>query len=1076
MSKLLRTIGIALLCTTQARSADFAWERSLTFPPGPQGGVPNPVNAQNIIAHKGKLFAGCATVQDGGYGNQQSYVYRKDSANQPWVLDATFPSGTFRVDAMLSITFENDEHGNPIPGGPVTKLVAATNKGGSPVLPVRVFVRDDTTGTWIEQQISNQTASSYEARNLGYHRDSVTGADMIFVGASSAPMGIYAGVYDASVPGAIRWHADPEQVAETNAGSEKWFGMDRANGQLFASNRWKIYKRNDGAFPSMWTAVAVNATSGAGDSQNPELRGLTGVPNPSAVTGWPEAQMLIFSWRSKIWRMRAAAPWTQVEEVDLKSRVAADTGRTNLLYVEAIPNTVLAWTKPGESSPTFPIGFQAIFGDPPPAATAVLPRDIFNPGDMTGVYCGHPQGLYYERDINGNYGPLQQIVDPAEPGKELIWPRGWAASPFPDETNAIYSAGYNVSVSQRSGDDALGRAWVYRGSIATAAPAGSFDVTLTDAARSRDITIRVYYPQDVAGPRPIIMVSHGGDGSTVGHTRLAHLGPEYAANGYVAVHVGHRPSASNAQHRLDRPADVSFVLDALQAGAVPFPPSFIGTLDFSRVGHAGHSWGAYTANAVAGGNFTQGNLRDPRIKAICAFSPQGPGGFGAYDNGPSDNTWRVITIPTCSFVGAVEKDGSVGEGNSMEDWRLFPFMRYSTVRDQYLSVLPGQDHGDIGGSGSPEVQAFLAQNSRVFFDVYLRGQTGKVCDIGNLAFFPGTANSRKFSSYYGLPAAAGCAPGAGATAVFSPHADSTVRQGAANSNFGTNNIIRMAGNTAGTDSQGLLKFNVGGVQGTVLQARLRLYNQSVGAGTVSAFATHTGWDETTVTWNTASPALELLSSVTNPSLGQYSEWDVTAQVTGDGTHSFRLTHSNPANAQDFISREGLASGRPELVITYESRPSLRGWRLAHFGTIENLGPAANGADYDGDGLANLVEYALRRLPDDATGQNGIAAEPGVSMARPEPQLSNRLVLQIDMPQSPPEDVVFEVRETEDLAGWTTIARKTGTGPWQDLGSGAPILLAPPSADRVATAIGSSKTHNQYLGGRAFLRLEVSESP
>jgi hypothetical protein len=825
-----------LLAAPSAPGADFLWQRSLTFPLGPQGGAPNPTNAQNIVAHKGKLYAGFATVSGGSYGNYQSYIYRKDSASSPWVLDATFPPGTLRVDSLISATFVNDENGNPIPGGPVTKLVAATNKGvaGTGSAPIRIFVRDDDTGTWIEQQISSHSAVDYEARNLVQHRDSVTGADMIFVGASPAPFGIYAGVYDASVPGGIRWHPSPEQVAETNAGSDKWFGMDRANGQVFASNRWKIYKRNDGAFPSTWTAVATNQTTGT-SIPNPELRGLTGVPNPATVTGWPEAQMLIFSWRSKIWRMRAAPPWTQVEEVDLKTRVAADTGRADIHYVEAIPNTVPAFTKPGETTPTFPIGFQVIFGSGPSGATAVTPRNIFNPGDMTGVYCGAWQGLYYERDINGNYSPLQEISDPAEPEKELIWPRDWTASPFPEEANAIYCAGYNVSVSQRSDNDALGRAWVYKGSIPTATGYGTFDVTLTDTSRARDITIRVYYPLNLAAVCPVILVSHGGDGSTVGHTRLAHLGPEYAVNGYVAVHIGHRPSASNAQHRLDRPADVSFVLDQLIAGNVTFPPAFLGVMNFNKVGHAGHSWGAYTANAVGGGTFTQGNLGDARIKAICPFSPQGPGGFGAFDNGPSSNTWGGMTIPTYSFVGSLEKDGSVGEGNSMENWRLFPFMRYSTNSDHYLSVLPGQDHGDIGGGGSPEVLAFLAQNSRVFFDVYLKGQTHKVCDIGQLAFFPGTVNSRKYSSLDGLPV--GCATVNGGTLVVAPHADSTVRQGAPNTNSGADNTLRLAGNTASANRDALLKFNVAGVTGSVLQAKLRLYNEDIGPGTVTVFAT-----------------------------------------------------------------------------------------------------------------------------------------------------------------------------------------------------------------------------------------------
>ncbi len=41
---------------------------------------------------------------------------------------------------------------------------------------------------------------------------------------------------------------------------------------------------------------------------------------------------------------------------------------------------------------------------------------------------------------------------------------------------------------------------------------------------------------------------------------------------------------------------------------------------------------------------------------------------------------------------------------------------------------------------------------------------------------------------------------------------------------------------------------------------------------------------------------------------------------------------------------------------------LEDWRLANFGTAENSGAAADGADFDGDGIANLIEYATGADP------------------------------------------------------------------------------------------------------------------
>ncbi|MFO1439955.1 MAG: hypothetical protein U1F81_16650 [Verrucomicrobiaceae bacterium] len=44
----------------------------------------------------------------------------------------------------------------------------------------------------------------------------------------------------------------------------------------------------------------------------------------------------------------------------------------------------------------------------------------------------------------------------------------------------------------------------------------------------------------------------------------------------------------------------------------------------------------------------------------------------------------------------------------------------------------------------------------------------------------------------------------------------------------------------------------------------------------------------------------------------------------------------------------------------------QGWRQTHFGSTANSGSAADGADPDGDGLKNLLEYALNLPPNAAS--------------------------------------------------------------------------------------------------------------
>ncbi len=287
---------------------------------------------------------------------------------------------------------------------------------------------------------------------------------------------------------------------------------------------------------------------------------------------------------------------------------------------------------------------------------------------------------------------------------------------------------------------------------------------------AREVRFRFWYPEGVTSPAPLVLVSHGGDGSTQGYTHFEHLAWEYSAAGYVTLVLNHLPSSSFLQHERDRPGDVTTVLDAVLGGKVPFPQGFRGSLDGARVGHVGHSWGAYTSHAVGGARFEQGTFRDERVKAIVPLSPQGPGNFGAYDTEPdlsrpsTDNSWSSVVIPAYNLVGALEKDGPLGNPDADENWRLFPFERYPVEGDKFLSVLPGQDHGDMGNGGSEEVNHFIARNTRLFFDTYLRSRTDSVCAIGFVDPLPGTLTRLKTDPERGV--ARDCAldtPGASAT-------------------------------------------------------------------------------------------------------------------------------------------------------------------------------------------------------------------------------------------------------------------------------------------------------------------------
>lgn len=88
--------------------------------------------------------------------------------------------------------------------------------------------------------------------------------------------------------------------------------------------------------------------------------------------------------------------------------------------------------------------------------------------------------------------------------------------------------------------------------------------------------MKIYFPES-AGPFPVIVFSHGLGGSREGYE---YLGQYWAAHGYVSVHLQHIGSDEllwkdgagmqglrggiTIKTALDRPRDVSFVIDQLQ--------------------------------------------------------------------------------------------------------------------------------------------------------------------------------------------------------------------------------------------------------------------------------------------------------------------------------------------------------------------------------------------------------------------------------------------------------------------------------------------------------------------------------
>jgi predicted dienelactone hydrolase len=183
---------------------------------------------------------------------------------------------------------------------------------------------------------------------------------------------------------------------------------------------------------------------------------------------------------------------------------------------------------------------------------------------------------------------------------------------------------------------------------------------------------------------------------------------------------------------VNRPHDVSFAIDRLlELNAKEGPLK--GRIDAQKIGIAGHSFGAYTAMAIAGQAFARGvSFRDERVRAAVVMSPP--------VHQPKATQFKPITIPLLLMTGTLDESplasGAAAEGGSDVDKRrtTFDMLIHS---DRYLLIFEGGDHmvfsgrppglesvkiPGTGGDAAKDAhfQDFVKASSLRFFDAYLK--------------------------------------------------------------------------------------------------------------------------------------------------------------------------------------------------------------------------------------------------------------------------------------------------------------------------------------------------------------------
>ena len=146
------------------------------------------------------------------------------------------------------------------------------------------------------------------------------------------------------------------------------------------------------------------------------------------------------------------------------------------------------------------------------------------------------------------------------------------------------------------------------------------------------------------------------------------------------------------------------------------------------------------------------------------------------------------------------------------------------------------------------------------------------------------------------------------------------------------------------------------------------------------------------------------------------------------------------------------------VATNAPFSAIQSWRQTYFGTIENAGTAADSADFDHDGISNLVEYATNTNPT-VTGASPVSS--GTSGGH----------LTLSFPRIDDPSLTYTVQGRDDLTAgsWTTVAPVAGNNPTTGFTGSTPGVIETVSETVIdTTTLGAQP--------RRFLRLSISVAP
>jgi hypothetical protein len=440
----LSSYGFAATLNT---ATDFVWKLSLPIPPydgtkfntsiGPFGGT----EIRALEAMGGKLYAGVGYWEDISATDSAlpgAQIYRLDGANEKWKVDLELkdvvPAGKRNagrhvfgsIDAMKAVTIERDGAGKSI-GAHTLLLASALTMGSDLTIFTKELGSENWSRTALAPILHPGREWSGDLRSFAKYRDKVTGADLVFAGASDLGGGLYVGAYDSKQKKLV-FGTTPE-VGVGGIQKGRFTSFAECNGKLYTAFGSKIFERQDGPSPKWLEVFSWDYPWTPGLSG---FRGMTTIANPE---GRGEALLVTFNGSTMTTILRVIPGTPFKGEVELHVRVfvgqALSLGHPTRGGLIGYSDMV---TYPGSSSscPELLIGTQ-------------FERD----------HCH-----LLARKCDGSAYVLQEVRDKSiTPIPSLVAIRTIINSPFADDPKGtIYAGGFDAD-----NKPAHNTAWLYKG-------------------------------------------------------------------------------------------------------------------------------------------------------------------------------------------------------------------------------------------------------------------------------------------------------------------------------------------------------------------------------------------------------------------------------------------------------------------------------------------------------------------------------------------------------------------------------------------------------------------------------------